>query len=139
MATAATVTASIVTTATGTDRRWRGTVRDSRTGAPTASASRRELQPGALPGRFAGQTGDSPPASSAAAMCLIDGPVILLPPFFRFSTISSAVSECVRTGLAESHLLFLRHVGSFHADLIVSRNPAAAIRCRARSNRLRLA
>ncbi|WP_229278285.1 hypothetical protein, partial [Burkholderia cenocepacia] len=62
-ATAATVTASIVTIATGTDRRWRGTVRDPRTGAPTASVSRRELQPGALPGRFAGQTGDSLPAS----------------------------------------------------------------------------
>ncbi|WP_216353675.1 hypothetical protein, partial [Burkholderia cenocepacia] len=62
-ATAATVTASTVTTATGTDRRWRGTVRDPRTGAPTASGLRREPQPGSLPGRFAGQTGDAPPAS----------------------------------------------------------------------------
>ncbi|WP_060033031.1 hypothetical protein [Burkholderia sp. MSMB1078WGS] len=59
-------------------------VREPRTGAPTASASRRELQPGVLPGCFAGQTGDSPPAASAAAMCPIDGPAILLTPFCPF-------------------------------------------------------
>ncbi|WP_455776147.1 hypothetical protein, partial [Burkholderia stabilis] len=57
-AAATTVTASIATTATGTDRRWRGTVREPRTGAPTASAPDARFGPAACRAVIAGQTDD---------------------------------------------------------------------------------
>ncbi|WP_205186034.1 hypothetical protein, partial [Burkholderia sp. LMG 13014] len=72
-------TASIVTTATGTDRRWRGTVRDPRTGAPTASAPDAKFGPAACRATIAGHTGEPFPASSAAARCPIDGPASFPP------------------------------------------------------------
>ncbi|MBN3742728.1 MULTISPECIES: hypothetical protein [Burkholderia] len=80
MAIAVIATASIVTTtATGTDRRGRGTVRDMRTGAPTASAPDARFGPAACRAVIAGLTGVPLPVSSAAAMRPIDGPAIHLP------------------------------------------------------------
>ncbi|WP_205187818.1 MULTISPECIES: hypothetical protein, partial [unclassified Burkholderia] len=72
-------TASIITTATGTDRRWRGTVRDPRTGAPTASAPDARFGPAACRAAIAGQTGEHLPASLTAARCPIDGPASFPP------------------------------------------------------------
>ncbi|HDR9699414.1 TPA: hypothetical protein QDC37_007557 [Burkholderia aenigmatica] len=79
MAIVATVTASIAITATGTDRRWRGTVREWRTGAPTASAPDARFGPAACRAAIAGQTGEHFPASLAAARCPIDGPASFPP------------------------------------------------------------
>ncbi|HIA2347296.1 TPA: hypothetical protein ACVAA2_008030, partial [Burkholderia contaminans] len=72
-------TASITTIATGTDRRWRGSVREWRTGAPTASAPDARFGPAACRAVIAGQTGELFPASSAAARRLIDGPASFPP------------------------------------------------------------
>ncbi|WP_124503752.1 hypothetical protein [Burkholderia sp. AU28863] len=111
-------------------------MRDPRTGAPTASASRREIQPGTLPGRFAGQTGDSPPAPSAAAMCPIDGPVILLPLFSPFlDDISCRVRMC--PGQGRPNAIRFSFDTSARSDLTVSRDHAAAVNCRARIGCLR--